>query len=108
MQAYSTYLLPVKTKIPSGFETDKGMRAPSRLLTGSGGCGTVAGPGVGACQRGCAGCGRKQGAMRRLAAGVLCVGVLVGCGGMPPGSRPPQEARRLGVDFDQAWDTLIR
>ena len=46
--------------------------------------------------------------MRRLAAGVLCMGVLVGCGGMPPGSRPPQEARRLGVDFDQAWDAVVR
>ncbi|MEI8190365.1 MAG: outer membrane protein assembly factor BamC [candidate division NC10 bacterium] len=27
---------------------------------------------------------------------------------MPPGSRPPQEARRLGADCDQAWDTVVR
>ena len=36
------------------------------------------------------------------------MGVLVGCGGMPPGSRPPQEARRLGADFDQVWDAVVR
>jgi hypothetical protein len=46
--------------------------------------------------------------MQRLAGAVLCMGVLVGCGGMPPQSRPPQEARRLGADFDQTWDAVTR
>lgn len=47
--------------------------------------------------------------MRRLAAAALCMGAMVGCGGAPaPQSRPPQEARRLGTDFDQTWDAVIR
>jgi hypothetical protein len=46
--------------------------------------------------------------MRRFAAGMLCMGLLVGCAGTPSGNRSPQEARRIGVDFDQAWDTVVR
>jgi hypothetical protein len=47
--------------------------------------------------------------MRRLAAAALCMGAMVGCGGaQPPQSRPPQEARRLGTDFDQTWDAVIK
>jgi hypothetical protein len=46
--------------------------------------------------------------MRRLAAGVLCMGVLVGCGRTPPGSHPPHEARRLSADFDRVRDTVVR
>ena len=47
--------------------------------------------------------------MRRIATAALCVGAMVGCGGPPPPqSRPPQEARRLGTDFDQTWDAVVR
>lgn len=47
--------------------------------------------------------------MRRLAAAALCMGAVVGCGGAPsPQSRPPQEIRHVGTDFDQTWDAAIR
>jgi hypothetical protein len=46
--------------------------------------------------------------MRRIAAAVLCAGALIACGGVPPQGRPPQEARRLGADFDRIWDAALR
>jgi len=45
--------------------------------------------------------------MRRLAAALVCVGMLEACGGVPPRTHPVPDARRLAADFGQAWGAVL-
>ena len=47
-------------------------------------------------------------AIRRVAAGLLCLSVLGGCGAKSPRTYPLQEARRLEVELDRTWETMHR
>ncbi len=46
--------------------------------------------------------------MRRLAASLLCLGVLGGCVGKAPRHYPAPESRRLEADPDLAWEAACR
>jgi len=46
--------------------------------------------------------------IRRVAGGLLCLSLLGGCGAKSPRTYPLQEARRLEVDLDRAWETMHR
>lgn len=54
-------------------------------------------------------CGRpERGGMWRLAAGLLCLSVLNGCGGKNPRSYPVPESRRVEADLAQIWEAVTR
>jgi NlpB/DapX lipoprotein len=46
--------------------------------------------------------------MQRLAAGLLCLSVLGGCGGKAPRQYPVPESRRLDTDLDHAREATAR
>jgi hypothetical protein len=50
----------------------------------------------------------RAAALRRLRLATLCLPLITGCGGIPPGASPPQESRRLEAEYDQAWEATIR
>jgi hypothetical protein len=47
-------------------------------------------------------------AIRRVAAGLLCLSVLGGCGAKSPRTYPPQEARRLEIEIARTWEVMQR
>ena len=47
-------------------------------------------------------------ALRRLAAGLMCLSVLSGCGGRNPRSYQVPESRRVEADFGSAWEAAYR
>jgi hypothetical protein len=46
--------------------------------------------------------------MRRLAASVLCLGMLGGCGATSPRAHPVPESRRLEAEVEDLWDATCR
>jgi hypothetical protein len=52
--------------------------------------------------------GRRRQATRRLAAALLCLGMLSGCGAKSPRAYPVPESRRLGAEVEHVWDAACR
>lgn len=52
--------------------------------------------------------GSERGVTQRLAAGLLCLSVLGGCGAKNPRSYPVPESRRLQAEFGPTWEATCR